>query len=61
MSRRVVSVEQNASVREAAELMQIYNIGALPVVEKGDVRGMLTDRDIVTRCVNRGENPNTPM
>ena len=59
MSRRVICVEQNASVREAAELMQLYNIGALPVVEKGDVRGMLTDRDIVTRCVNCGQDPNT--
>jgi len=51
MTTRIVSVEPNSSVKDAALLMNRNNIGAVPVVEGTSVRGMLTDRDIVMRCV----------
>lgn len=51
MTTRIVSVEPSASVKDAAMLMNRHNIGAVPVVEGNSVRGMLTDRDIVLRCV----------
>jgi CBS domain-containing protein len=31
--------------------MNRHNIGAVPVIDGGSIRGMLTDRDIVLRCV----------
>lgn len=58
MSRRIISVspEENAAV--AARLLSHYNIGALPVCTKeGKLRGMVTDRDIVLRCVAAEEDP----
>ena len=40
-------------------LMNRNNIGAVPVVEGGHVRGILTDRDIVLRCVSEGRDAST--
>ena len=42
----------------AARLMRMRGIGALPVCEDdGTLAGMLTDRDIVVRCVSSGDAP----
>lgn len=42
----------------AARLMRMRGIGALPVCEDdGTLAGMLTDRDIVVRCVSSGGDP----
>jgi CBS domain-containing protein len=51
MTTRIVSVEPNSTVKDAALLMNRHNIGAVPVTDGASVRGMLTDRDIVLRCV----------
>ena len=60
MTKKLISVspEENACV--AARLLSHYNIGALPVCTKdGKLRGMVTDRDIVLRCVAAEEDPQT--
>ena len=55
MSRAPVSLEAEEPVAAAARLMRERNIGALPVCEAdGRLVGMLTDRDIVTRCIASG-------
>ena len=42
----------------AARLMRQRSIGALPVCSQdGRLRGMVTDRDIVVRCVAAGDDP----
>lgn len=52
MARNVVSVTPEESVAVAARLLSRYNLGALPVCAKdGKLRGLVTDRDIVLRCV----------
>jgi len=51
MTTRIVSVSPGSTVKDAALLMNKNNIGAVPVIDSGAVRGMLTDRDIVLRCV----------
>lgn len=56
MTTRIVSVEPSSTVRDAAALMSRNNIGAVPVVDGGTVRGMLTDRDIVLRCVSESRD-----
>lgn len=58
MSENVVSVSQRETVAHAARLMKRSNLGALPVCdEDGRLRGIVTDRDIVTRCVAGDEDP----
>ena len=52
MTKKVISISPNESAAVAARLLAQHNIGALPVCgREGSVRGMLTDRDIVLRCV----------
>ena len=52
MSTNVVCVEPDESAAVAARLLSRFNVGALPVCSKdGRLRGMVTDRDIVLRCV----------
>ena len=52
MTRQVIHVHPKEPVSVAARTMTHYNIGAVPVCdEKGRLCGILTDRDIVTRCL----------
>lgn len=55
--REVVSVKPGVSVKVAAQLMEDKNVGCVVVVEGGKPIGILTDRDILLRVVNRGLDP----
>lgn len=58
MSRHVIRVSPEESVEVAARLLSRHNVGVLPVCSAdGTLRGMLTDRDIVLRCVATGTAP----
>ena len=63
MTRRVISVRQNETADVAARLLSRNNIGVLPVCDENQrVVGMLTDRDLVTRCMAAGYAPSeTPV
>ncbi|MGZ8691035.1 MAG: CBS domain-containing protein [Aeromicrobium sp.] len=46
------------SLTDAARLMADLDVGALPICgEDGRLKGMLTDRDIVVKCLARSGNP----
>ena len=52
MNRQVIAVSPEEPVSVAARLMTRHNVGALPVRDRdGSLCGILTDRDVVTRCV----------
>lgn len=57
MTRSVVSIHPDESVEVAARTMTQYNIGVLPVCKDGKLCGVLTDRDIVTRCFAANRQP----
>ena len=57
MSKSVVSVHPNESIEVAARTMTQYNIGILPVCVNGKLCGVVTDRDIVTRCLAANRQP----
>ena len=63
MSPNVVSITADESAALAARLLYRHNIGALPVCgDDGRLRGIVTDRDIVLRCVAAENNPeSTPV
>ncbi len=63
MSGHVVTVNQKDPIAAAARLMKRHNLGALPVCDdSGRLRGLVTDRDIVTRCVAMDYDPaDTPL
>lgn len=58
MSQGVVTIEPGESASLAARLLSRHNIGSLPVCgEDGRLRGIITDRDIVLRCLAAEEDP----
>lgn len=60
MSPNVVSITPDESASLAARLLYRHNIGSLPVCgEDGQLKGIVTDRDIVLRCVAAESDPQT--
>jgi len=57
MTRGVACIPSDASIREAAERMRNLNVGTLPVMDRGRLVGMITDRDITVRATALGWRP----
>jgi CBS domain-containing protein len=49
--RPVYVVQQGDSVLDAARYMTEYEVGAVPVLDEGDVVGIISERDVMTRVV----------
>jgi CBS domain-containing protein len=53
-------VDENETLTAAAELMRDLHVGALPICGNDRrLHGIITDRDIVVRCVAEGLDPMT--
>jgi CBS domain-containing protein len=52
-----VHLADGATVREAAKLMRLRNVGSMLVIEQGRLDGILTERDVVQRVVAAGRDP----
>ena len=51
-------IGENDSVTDAAKRLAELNVGAMPICgEDNRLKGMLTDRDIVVRCLAEGGDP----
>ena len=62
MSSHVITANQREPVAAAARLMKRHNLGVLPVCDdSGALRGLVTDRDIVLRCVALDLDPADTM
>ena len=57
MTRDVQFVSPEDSVRRAAQMMDEFNIGSLPVCDGPKLVGMITDRDITVRSTAAGQAP----
>ena len=58
MTDTVIPIHPEESVAVAARALTHYNIGALPVCSgDGKLCGMVTDRDLVIRCLASGKSP----
>ena len=58
MTNSVIRIDPEENVAVAARTLAHYNIGALPVCStNGRLCGVVTDRDIVTRCLASGRSP----
>jgi CBS domain-containing protein len=54
-SPQTISPDMNA--QDAAGMMKSEDVGALPVVEKESLVGLVTDRDLVLRVLAERQNP----
>jgi CBS domain-containing protein len=59
MTPKVEVIAPEATLQEAAQKMQQFDIGPLPVCDGDRLVGMLTDRDITVRSVAQGHDPTT--
>ncbi len=57
MVDEVISVQEKATVRKAAELMNKHGIGCLVVVKKGKPVGIVTETDMVNRVILDSVDP----
>lgn len=58
MTDVVIRIHPEETVAVAARQLTNYNIGMLPVCDhNGTLQGVVTDRDLVTRCVASGRSP----
>lgn len=51
-------VDPQTPVAEIAARMRALDVGAIPIGENDRLIGMVTDRDIICRCVADGGDPN---
>ena len=56
MSTDVYSIESSKSTTEAAVVMRDSDVGALVVISKGSVVGVITDRDLKTQCLSQSHD-----
>ena len=52
--RDVLSIDSGASVREAVALLAERRIGAVPVIEEGQVAGIFSERDAIYHLSSHG-------
>ena len=51
MSKDLKTIESGADLKEAARIMRKYKIGCVPVVENGDLLGLITTTDILSAYI----------
>jgi CBS domain-containing protein len=56
MTRGVQVTQPHCTLREAAELMKVLDVGPLPVCDGDRLVGIVTDRDITVRAVAEGQD-----
>jgi CBS domain-containing protein len=52
MSKPVITLSPNNSIKDAIQTMQLKNIRTLPVVEKENLQGIITEKDIFKAIMN---------
>jgi CBS domain-containing protein len=57
MVKSVMSLEAHASVYQAVKLMNENKIGCLVIIRNGEAVGILTERDLLERVLEKCKNP----
>jgi CBS domain-containing protein len=61
MTQQVHSIGPGDTIIEAAQSMAENDVGVLPVIESGQLIGIVTDRDIAVRGIAGGVSPSMPV
>ena len=57
MVKKVITLQAHASVHGAVKLMNENKIGSLVIVRNGETVGILTERDMLERVLEKCKNP----
>jgi len=58
MVKEVITIDDESTVKEAADVMNKFEIGCLIAVRKGKAVGIVTERDLLKRVVAEARNTN---
>jgi len=56
MVKKVITINEESPVKEAADFMNQFEIGSIIVVKKGEIKGIITERDLLKHIVAEGKN-----
>lgn len=57
MVKEVITVDSNSTVKQAADIMNKFEIGCLIATKDGKAIGILTERDLLKRIVSEAKSP----
>ena len=57
MTRHAATIGADETLEAAARKMKELGVGALPVLDRGQLAGLVTDRDLAVRAVASGADP----
>ena len=61
LSEDIIDIEHDSSIYEAAVKMTEKGVSSLLITDAGKLAGIITDRDIRSRCLAKGLSPDTPV
>jgi CBS domain-containing protein len=61
MTKNVRTATRIMSLKDVGRMMRDGDMGAVPIVDGGKLVGIVTDRDIVVRCIALGKDAETPI
>jgi CBS domain-containing protein len=56
MTTEVATAQPDSTLEEVASMMKAEDTGAIPVLDEDELVGIITDRDIVVRCIAEGRD-----
>ncbi|MCW3980611.1 MAG: CBS domain-containing protein [Candidatus Bathyarchaeota archaeon] len=57
MVKEVITVDERSTVKQAADIMNRFEIGCLIVTKDGKAVGIITERDLLRRVVSEAKRP----
>ena len=61
VTKRLIAIDSNATVQEAARKMDEFSVGSLVVLEKKKIVGYFTTSDILQKVVAQGKKTDLPV
>ena len=61
IGEQIIDIEHDASIFDAAVKMTEFGVSSLLITDSGKLTGIITDRDIRSRCLAKGLSPEVPV
>lgn len=57
MTKDVITINKEKTIVDAAKIIEDKGVGSLIITDNGNIVGVLTERDIITRCIAKQCDP----
>ena len=61
MSKKIITLSPQNSLRDARELMQLHDFRHIVVIEEGELVGIVSDRDVLARSTRTAAGLDVPL